>query len=116
MVADATGRSIILDPADGEFQVIPNTRNFQVVTNSPAYNISIEGQRDQCNRFRTIYDRLNSLNGNLDTSGTWDLLQTVGNQWTEWSAIYCISSKIASFAINFNFETLYDFAVFPSRH
>jgi hypothetical protein len=114
MVADATGRSVILDPADGEFQVIYNTGNFQVVTNSPAYNISIEGQRNQCPRFKTIYDRLDSLNGILDSSGAWSLLETVGNQWTEWSAVYNISTKTASFAINFSFETLYDFPVFPS--
>jgi hypothetical protein len=113
MVADASGRSIILEPADGEMKVIPGSGPFQVMTNSPVYNVSIEEQINQCPRFSTIYQRLNSLNGLLDHFGIMGLLQQVGNRWTEWSANYGISAKSATLAIDFNFTTLYDFNMFP---
>jgi len=113
MVADATGRSIILEPANGEMKVIPNTRNFQVMTNSPIYNVSLETLFGQCWRFRTIYERLESENGILSASEAVDLLQEVGNQWTEWSAVYGISGKSATLAIDYNFDSLYDFFIFP---
>lgn len=113
IVADATGRSIILEPADGEMKVIPNTRNFQVMTNSPIYHISLDTLFGQCWRFRTIYERLDSENGILNASEAVALLQEVGNQWTEWSAVYNISPKSATLAINYNFDTLYNFFLFP---
>lgn len=113
MVADADGRSIILEPANGEMKIIRNTRNFQVMTNSPVYHVSIENQIAQCWRFRTIYERLDSSNGFLTSNKAVDLLQEVGNQWTEWSAVYGITAKEATMAIDFHFDTLYDFYIFP---
>jgi hypothetical protein len=113
IVADTTGRSIILEPADGEMKVIPNTRNFQVMTNSPIHNVSLDTLFGQCWRFRTIYERLDSENGILNGSEAVALLQEVGNQWTEWSAVYNISRESATLAIDFNFDALYDFFLFP---
>jgi hypothetical protein len=113
MIADANGRSIILEPGDGEMRVIPINRNFQVMTNSPVYQVSIENQLEQCWRFRIIYKTLDSANGVLSPNEAIDLLQEVGNQWTEWSAVYGITNKSATLAIDFDFATLYDFFVFP---
>jgi len=113
IVADATGRSIILEPADGEMKVIPYTGNFQVMTNSPIYNVSLNTLFGQCWRFRTIYERLDSKKGLLKDNGAINLLQQVGNQWTAWSAVYNITRKSATLAIDFNFDSLYDFFLFP---
>jgi len=102
IVADASGRSVILDPAEGEMKVIPNIGNFQVMTNSPVYNVPLETQF-QCWRFETIYQRLEQQNGILSSDGALDLLQEVGNQWTEWSAVYLMNPRGFKIAIDFNF-------------
>jgi hypothetical protein len=113
MVADASGHSIILEAAGGEMKVIRGTGPFQVMTNSPVYQVPLETQLNQCPRFRYIYETLDAAEGRLDAGGCWDILQEVGNSWTEWSAVYGITEKSATLAIDFDFEPLYDFYIFP---
>ena len=45
LIADASGRSVIAEISNGEFQFIHNTANWQATTNSPSYNISFEQQK-----------------------------------------------------------------------
>lgn len=113
MVADASGESIILDPAQGEMRVIRSQGSFQVMTNSPVYDVPLQIQLTQCPRFRFIYETLEAAGGRLGAEGCWDILQSVGNIWTEWSAVYGITASSASLAIDFDFDPLYDFYIFP---
>lgn len=113
IVADASGRSIILDPAEGEMKVVPLVGNFQVMTNSPVYGLSFDTQKEQCPRFRIIYERLEYQNGILSSTQALDLLQEVGNQWTEWSAVYLLNPRGFRIAIDFNFDPVYQFYLFP---
>ena len=113
IVADASGRSIILDPAEGEMKIIPHIGNFQVMTNSPIYQVPLDTLFQQCWRFQTIYERLELENGILSSDEALDLLQEVGNQWTEWSAVYLLNPRGFRIAIDFNFDPIYDFHLFP---
>jgi choloylglycine hydrolase len=113
MVADASGHSIILEPAEGEMKVIRGQGPFQVMTNSPVYGIPLGTQLAQCPRFRLIHETLEAAGGALGSQGCWDILRQVGNVWTEWSAVYGISAGSAALAIDFDFEPLYDFYPFP---
>jgi len=113
MVVDATGRSIILEPAAGQMRVIPSELNFQVMTNSPVYGVSLDEQIDACWRFRTIFERLEACGGIMDAAGAMGLLAEVGNEWTEWSAVYGIWNHSAILAVDFDFTVLYPFPLFP---
>ena len=44
MVADASGNSIVLEPAEGEMKVIRGRGPFQVMTNSPVYQVPLATQ------------------------------------------------------------------------
>ena len=96
MVADASGHSIVLEPAAGEMKVIRSQGSFQVMTNSPVYQVPLETQLDQCSRFRFIYETLAAAGGSVDAGGCWDILRQVGNVWTEWSAVYGITARNAA--------------------
>lgn len=113
IVADASGRSVILDPAEGEMKIIPSVGNFQVMTNSPVYQVPLDTQKQQCTRFHTIYERLELQNGIMNSDEALDLLQEVGNQWTEWSAVYLQNPRGFRIAIDFNFDPVYQFFLFP---
>jgi hypothetical protein len=113
MVADASGHSLILEPAEGEMKVIRSQGSFQVMTNSPVYQVPLETQLDQCPRFRFIHETLEAAGGSVDAGGCWDILRQVGNVWTEWSAVYGITARSAALAIDFKFDPLYDFYIFP---
>lgn len=110
MVADASGQSAILEPAQGEMKVIRGQGPFQVMTNSPVYGVPLQAQLNQCSRFRFIHETLDAAGGAVGAEGCWDILRRVGNVWTEWSAVYGISARNAVLAIDFVFAPLY---VFP---
>ena len=116
MVADASGHSLILEPAQGEMKEIPSQGPFQVMTNSAVYQVPLETQLSQCPRFRYIHETLAAADGGTDAAGCWDILRQVGNVWTEWSAVYGISAGSAALAIDFDFDPLYDFAVWRLAH
>lgn len=116
MVADASGHSLILEPAAGEMKVIRSQGSFQVMTNSPVYQVPLETQLNQCSRFRFIHETLEAAGGSVDAGGCWNILREVGNVWTEWSAVYGITAGSAALAIDFNFERLYDFYIFPLKN
>ena len=112
LVADATGRSVILEMGDGYLQANPNTKQWQVITNFPSYNVSIETQQLACTRFNYIYDYLHNKNGNISISQGMSVLENVG--WpnaTEWSAMYNLTEKSVRVAIDFNFNNLYNFQI-----
>jgi hypothetical protein len=114
IVADASGRSIILEPADGEMKIIPNTDLWQVLTNTPVFNVPLDILFIQCDRYMRIYNLLDHTNGILSSDESMDLLSELGWQWTEWSAVYDISHKSVTLAIDFNFDILYKF-IFEDR-
>ncbi len=111
MVADASGQSVILEPAQGVMKVIRGQGPFQVMTNSPVYEVPIGTQLNQCPRFRFIYETLDAAGGAVGAEGCWNILGRVGNVWTEWSAVYGISAGSASLAIDFNLNRLHDFFI-----
>lgn len=110
LLADASGRSAILELFGDEMRVTPNPEAWQVLTNSPTYNISIPERKVECWRYRTIYDYLETAAGNITRQDGVDLLGSVGNTYTEWSAIYDMTHRKIILAIDFNFDNLYHFS------
>lgn len=113
MVADASGHSLILEPAQGEMKVIRGQGPFQVMTNSPVYQVPLADQLNQCPRFRFIQETLERAGGRLDAGGCWDILRQVGNVWTEWSAVYGLGARSAALAIDFDLSSPSDFVIGP---
>jgi len=110
LVADASGRSAILELFGDDMRVIPNPEPWQVLTNSPTYNIPIPERKAECWRYRTIYDFLETAGGNITRQDGLDLLGIVGNTYTEWSAIYDMTNRKIILAIDFHFDHLYRFS------
>ena len=108
LVADPSGRSIILEFHEKEMRVIPIEESWQVLTNSPVYNISIYRQKGTCWRYKTVYDLLNSANGNITSNEEMNILENVAfKPGTEWSAVYDMTNKKIVLAIDQNFSKLY---------
>lgn len=109
IVADSSGRSIILEPAEGEMKVIPNTGLWQVMTNIPVYNVSLDMLRSGCWRYDRIYSRLLLHNGILGPDDSMGLLSEIANIWTEWSAVYDMANKRVLLALDYNYSPIYEF-------
>ena len=107
MVADPSDKSAILEFSDGELRIIPNTESWQVMTNSPIHNRTIDEMRSECVRFKKIYDSLQSVNGNIDWESGMNILTQVCWPSTAWSAIYDMTNKKIILAHYCDFENLY---------
>jgi hypothetical protein len=109
IVADSSGRSIILEPADGEMKVIPNTGLWQVMTNIPVYNVPLDELLSGCWRYDRIYARLLLHNGILNANDSMSLLSEIANIWTEWSTVYDISHRKIYLALDYSYAPVYEF-------
>ena len=109
LIGDASGRSAVLEYFDMELRVIPNIEKWQVATNRRVYNLSVSEQKNSCWRFRTVYDALKDVNGNIDHNQGIIILDSVNFPSTEWSAIYDMTEKKVIIAIDSDFENLYEF-------
>jgi hypothetical protein len=111
LVADPSGRSILLEIYDGEMRVIPNTEPWQVITNSPAYNIPIYAQMAACWRYDEVYSSLERVQGRIDTNEAFSILQRVGNPYTQWSTVYNMTARTMDVAIDFDFTQIFHFGL-----
>jgi len=109
IVADSSGRSIILEPADGEMKAMPNTGLWQVMTNIPVYNVPLDELLSGCWRYDRVYSRLLLHNGILNQNDSMGLLSEVANIWTEWSTVYDISHRKIYLALDYTYTPVYEF-------
>jgi len=117
LIADPSGRSVVLELYDGEIQVIPNNRLWQAITNSPIYNVPIYQRRASCWRYKNYYDFLEPVKGNIDINGGLNILEQnafePGSEWparTQWSSLYDLTERKLILAIYYDFNNLYHFS------
>jgi hypothetical protein len=111
LIADASGRSVIAEIDNGEFQFIPNITNWQATTNSPSFNVPFEEQKTNCSRYNIISSVMETCKGRADVSKSMDILKKIGHQYTEWSAVYDISQREMNVIIDFDFSKKYKFSL-----
>jgi hypothetical protein len=110
LIADSSGRSIIAEIDKGEFTFTQNTKPWQTVTNSLTYNIELAQQKKICFRLEAIESKMESVKGHISIDATFDLLNKIGHQYTEWSTVYDISQKQMTVAIDHNYAKTYKFS------
>jgi len=91
LVADASGRSVLVEFTGGNIHFIENQADWQAATN---YLIS-ETRNDSgtpCWRYRTISERLGESEGQADSDQAMGLLEDVSQGNTQWSVLYHIST------------------------
>jgi len=111
LIADAQGNSVIAEFDGGDWHFMTSVDPYQVVTNSPLYNIS-EADRDAaCWRYRTATKMLSDMNG----SGTWlDAMQVLkavqqhkSTSETIWSFTSDLSARTLNFCLYGDFSSIY---------
>lgn len=110
MLSDAKGNSLIAEVYDGEFRFIEATQPWQIATNSRTYNLTEEYKKEECFRYDTLYTNLSKQQGVLDKDAALNLLHKVGFPFTQWSALYDISNKKVTLALEHNFDIIYEYS------
>lgn len=111
MVADAQGRSAVIEFVDGKMNVLHSDRPYQVSTNFLLSGKDPEEARSYCDRYRTAFDRLESTGGQISPADAMDLLRQVAQPSTLWSMTYDMHSGSAELALRGNYEKTWQFHI-----
>ena len=111
LVTDGNGASAILEYHDGQFMIIDPEVDWQVLTNTPIYNVPLQEIFDQCNRYEILYLALEDQNGEIvDWQNGLDILDlpTWGNisYGTQWSDLFDLNENVMYLSLYRDFDNI----------
>ena len=109
LLADATGRSALVEYYQSEMVVTYNQHPWQVATN---FLCAPDGDctTGRCWRYDTIEERLQATVGKLPLEQAMDLLAEVSQEGTQWSVVYGISDDEVNLALGGGYQEVYTFS------
>lgn len=108
LLADASGKAVLLEFAAGQLVVKPNERPWHLATN---FIVAEAGSRpeDSCPRYEKLSKKLTETGGSLTPDAALELLRNVAQEGTQWSAVYEISSGDVSIALGREYAKVHTF-------
>jgi hypothetical protein len=91
LLADRSGRAVLVEFYRGEMIVIPNDAAWHLATNFLRASVAGEAG-SECWRYDTIRQRMAETQGRLTALEAMNLLEKVSQDNTQWSVVYEISS------------------------
>jgi hypothetical protein len=98
LIADATGKSVIVEYWDGKLQTVEPDKNYQVASNFVAYNgLNIGEGFTEFDRYNRVIQYIESSNERMSEEKAIELLDEVGiydgsTDKLQWSVIYNLST------------------------
>ena len=108
LIAEKSGRSVLVEFSEGEMVVIPNEEDWQVATNF----LLSETWTDpgiHCGRYDAIRDTMIESNGRINASQAIRLLENVSQPSTQWSAVYRLSAGEIWLVMGREYDEVYKF-------
>ncbi len=111
LVTDGNGNSVILEYHDGQFMTISPEPNWQVLTNTPIYNVPLQQLFSLCYRYELLYNALQAQNGEIiDWRNGLDILElpTWGNLYngTQWSNLFDLNENVMYLSLYRDFDNI----------
>ena len=108
LLADPSGRSILIEFYQGEMVIIPNETPWHLATNflRASAGTSAEGW---CWRYDRLSQRLAEAGGRMTTQGAMQLLASVAQGNTQWSIVYGMSTGDVTVTMGRAYETPHTF-------
>jgi hypothetical protein len=108
LVADRSGRSLLVEFYRGQIIVTPNEQPWHLATNF--VRASVESPSDAgCWRYDQIEGTLSQALGRLDAAGALDLLAQVSQANTQWSVVYGLSTGDVQVTMGRQYESPHAF-------
>ena len=111
-LADASGRSAILEYENDRWLTIPTERSWQALTNKPMYEVPDEVLRESCWRYRSISETLEASEGKTDWTSGLQILRNVTQAGTTWSAVYSPTERDIYLVVYQNWDKIYHIKAF----
>ncbi len=91
-LADASGRSAVVEFTGGRMVVVRSTKPWQVSTNFLISEVHPDGARSPCRRYSLAYRRLEAVDGAIPQEQAMELLAVTSQPITIWSVVYNLRS------------------------
>ncbi len=109
LIADATGRSAVVECVDGRMSVLSNDVPWQVSTNFVISEAETPGSDARCWRYRSAHEALEDADGCLSRDQAMALLEEVSQPGTLWSIVYGIRSGELDIVMSRQFRSVHSF-------
>lgn len=114
LVADASGRSALIEFSSGGIVMIENQKPWQAATNFLISEAWVE-PADHCWRYGMITDRLEENGGKISPQEGMTLLEDVAQENTQWSVIYRINAGEVWISMGRDYSEIHQFTIWPGR-
>ena len=108
LIADASGRGVLVEFYEGEMVVIPSEESWLQATNFLRSSV-VDSPEGQCHRYDRMSERLSEARGKLPAREAMDLLSEVAQGNTQWSVVYGMSSGVVGVVMGRHYEALHSF-------
>jgi hypothetical protein len=108
LIADASGRSMLLEFFEGQLVILPNDTNWQQMTNFLRASAG-ETAEGQCWRYDRMEEQLGEREGSLSDQEAIDLLEGVAQANTQWSIVYGMNTGEINVIMDRQYETVHTF-------
>ncbi len=93
MIADSSGRFLIVEYIDGEVRVTPSQESWHVCTNHIVWQKSESENDAACGRYHTASDAADELGGEVDVDDVMSIMHSVSaKDWTMWTSVYSLTT------------------------
>ena len=108
LIADSSGRSVLVEFYQGEMVIIPNETPWHLATNFLRTSAG-ESAEGKCWRYDRISQRLTEAEGQMTTQNAIDLLAEVSQGETQWSIVYGINASDVNVTMGRQYDNLHTF-------
>lgn len=110
LIADKSGKSVVVEFVNSEVKVIPDSEAFHVCTNFIISGSNAPSSTN-CWRYNTAYKELKNVSGKMDDAASMNLLQSVSQNITMWSSVFNMSKNSMSICPGRNFNKSYSITI-----
>lgn len=108
LIAEASGKSVVVEFVDGRIEIVPSTQNWQVSTNHLLCGTSTAESQSSCVRYKTASDWLARSGQEVDAPEMMRLMSAMSvNNWTMWTGVYNLTTGDFQVAYRRNYDKLY---------
>jgi hypothetical protein len=93
MIADASGKSVVVEFVEGRIEVVVSPGPWQVSTNHLLFGKTDPENCDRCPRYRTASGRLAQRNLRMDSTNMMEIMSSISvENWTMWTSVYNLAT------------------------
>jgi hypothetical protein len=106
-IADASGRSVILEYSNDEWRKMYPDKDWQAMTNKVVYGTKDTELKEKCWRYKSILETLERTDGKINWQTGMQILRDVSQNGTTWSVVYSPVSGDIYFSVYQTWDKVY---------